>query len=648
LTGFILRHTKCTFCGLMLLPGDPQIERAGESGTLAFCDETCERAAAADPAPAELPELLAPWLESDCHEALEGLDPITLEVMNGALLSICKEMAKTMERTAYSPVFYEGADMTTALFDGNLNLIAQYEGIPAQMGSMKYGVRGGVLEVGIENLEPGDVVLHNDSYRGTPHPPEFCIVLPIFVDGEIVAYAANIAHHTDVGGKAAGSMPGDATEIFQEGVIIPPVKIVKRGVHDPELWRVYLANVRTPYQTYGDAMAMYASVLVAERRMLELIERAGRRLFDDYAREVRRYAERRLRTNLRGIPNGVYHGEAVLEDDGVSDRSYTIRLDLVVTDEDLIFDFRNTDPQARGPVNCPYGVTLCASANAIFNLVDPDLSHNDGTFRPLHVILPPGTVVNCDFPAPLNGGNTESHNIVVEAVMEALAKAIPDRVPAPCGSTTSLITGGGRDEHGDPYTYIVWEGCGWGGLAERDGHTAITTWVGVGSKTFPAEVLETRYPWRVVRHELRPDPGAGRQRGGLGCVAEYEVLVDGFEVSSISCRGRIPPDGRFGGSPGQCTEIRVVRDGTELLAADLQPNLICPTKFSGLVLRKGDRLIVRSPGGGGYGDAAERPRELLERDLQAGYVTPEAAVADYGLDEAEARELAAGPRSVVS
>jgi N-methylhydantoinase B len=627
---YALVHRKCAFCGVMLFGGDGETD-----GGVDFCDEACRAAHGHGAAGLALAEVLRPKLATDCYDEVDGIDPITLEVFNGALLSTCKEMARTMERTAYSPVFSEGADLTTALFDPDFNLIAQYEGIPAQMGSMKYGVVGAVREIGSENLVQGDVLLHNDSYRGTPHAPEFCMVMPVFWEGEIVAYAANIAHHTDVGGKAPGSMPGDATEIFQEGVIIPPVKVIKAGREDPELWRVYLANVRTPDRSYGDAMAMYASILIAERRLHEMVVRYGVSTFKFYGREVRRVAERRMRAGLREIPNGIYRGTTILEDDGVSDRAYEINLELLVLDEDLIFDFRGSSEQARGPVNSPYGVSLGACANALFNLVDPHISHNEGTFAPIHPLLPPGSVVNCNFPAPLNGGNTESHNLTLEAVMNALSDAIPTRVAAACGSTTCLITGGGSTPDGERFTYIVWEGSGWGGMDDLDGESSITAWVGVGSKTFPAEVLESKYPWRVVRHELRPDPGAGRHRGGLGCEAEYEILTDDFEVSSISCRGRTPPDGRFGGDAGQIAHVRVVRDGRELMARDLQPNLICPTKFSGLRLRTGDRLIVRSPGGGGYGIPADRDPQLLERDLRLGYVTPEGSAA-YGAEETAA------------
>ncbi len=639
----IMKHLKCEFSGVMLFPADRPIAAENESGRkIAFLDETARDAALDNVPAAGLAEALQPWLATDCHEIDESIDPITLEVMHGALSSICKEMARTMERSAYSPVFYEGADMTTALFGADISLIAEYEGIPAQMGSMKYGVRAGILHIGAENLEPGDVILHNDSYMGTPHLPEFCMVLPIFHQGRIIAYAGNIAHHTDVGGMSAGSMPGNATEIFQEGIIFPPVKIFKAGISDDELWQVYLANVRSPYQSFGDAMAMYASLMVAERSVLELIGRVGAQTFETYSREVLRYGERKLRAELRDIPNGIYAAEAILEDDGVTDQPYTYRLKLVVLDEDLIFDFRGTDAQARGPVNSPYGVTVAACANAIFNLVDPTLSHNDGTFKPFHFILPHGTIVNCNHPAPLNGGNTESHNIVVECVHDALSQAIPKRVPAQTGSTTTLITGGGRDEFGDPFIFIVWEGCGWGGHIDRDGHSAITTWVGVGSRTSPAEVLETRYPWRVLRHALRTDPGEGRQRGGLGCIAEYEILAERLEISCIANRGRVPPAGRAGGNQGQLAEVRVIRDGVEYTPMELQPSIVCPTRFSGLILTKGDRLSIRSPGGAGYGDPREREREQVLSDLRAGYISEAAAIGKYGLSADEISRSAAG------
>lgn len=628
---YALRHSKCGFCGLMLYPD------AGQSADLDYCDDACREAAMLQPLTGALAAVLTSKLSSNSPPQRSDLDPITLEVINGALLSICKEMAKTMERSSYSPVFSEGADLTTAIFDVNLNLIAQYEGIPAQMGSMKFGVLGAINEIGTKELDEGDVILHNDSYRGTPHAPEFCMVMPIFWEGEIFGYAANIAHHTDVGGKAPGSMPGDATEIFQEGVIIPPVKVFRQGIEDPIPWKIYLANVRTPYQSYGDAMAMYASLVVCERRVHELLDKYGSHVLALYAAEVRASAERQMRVGIRQIPNGVYTGHSVLEDDGVSDRQYDIHLQMAVLDEDIIFDFRGSSAQAMGPVNSPYGVSVGACANAIFNLVDPTISHNDGTFVPLHFILPAGSVVNCDYPAPLNGGNTESHNIILEAVMGAMAEAVPDRVPAECGSTTSLITGGGMDKHRDPFTFIVWEGSGWGAFTDRDGLTAVTTWVGVGSKTFPAEVLESRYPWRVIRHELRGEPGAGRHRGGLGCEVEYEILSDEFVVSSISCRGRIAPRGRSGGRDGQVTEIRVVRNGREMRAVDLQPNLICPTKFSGLRLKFGDRLIVRSPGGAGYGDPRERDPGLVLQDVRRGYISESSARNIYGLPTVDSR-----------
>jgi N-methylhydantoinase B len=623
---YALKHPKCEFCGVMVAP-----ETGPKAGHLT-CDDACAAALRSQPVGEALATVLSPKLGPDYLPADIAIDPVTLEVMTGALMAICKEMARTMERAAYSPAFTEGADMTTALLDADFNLIGQYEGIPAQMGSMKFGVIGGVQTIGLENIAEGDVILHNDSYRGTPHLPEFCMVKPIFYEGDILGYAANIAHHTDVGGKARGSMPGDATEIFQEGVIIPPVKIIKAGVHDHELWSVYLANVRTPEQSYGDCMATLASVVVGENRFIELIGRHGRAEFELYARAVREAVERRMRAGVRTIPNGTYSGISYLDDDGVSDQSYEIRVAVTVLDEELIFDFRGSSPQAGGPVNAPYGVCLGACANALFNVLDPHVSHNEGAFAPINLIAPPGTVVNCNFPAPLNGGNTESHNMIVEAVMDALSKVIPDRVPAPSGSTVCLISGGGVQD-GEQFTYVVWEGSGWGGMADRDGTTAVTTWVGVGSRTSPAEVLETRYPWRVIRRELRQDPGPGRHRGGLGCETEYEILGDDFEVSSISCRGRIPPGGRHGGGAGQLTEVRVVRDGQELLARHIQPNLICPTKFSGLRLRAGDRLIVRSPGGGGYGPPGERSRELIERDLHLGYIGPAAAQEVYGYRE---------------
>ncbi|MER8417513.1 hydantoinase B/oxoprolinase family protein [Mesorhizobium sp. M1329] len=622
---------KCAFCGKML----------ARVSTAEFCDKTCETAGAKNPLPADLPNALANWLKTDCYSGETSVDAITLEVINGALLSICKEMAKTMERTAYSPVFYEGADLTTAIYDADLTLIAQYEGIPAQMGSMKFAVEAGVDHVGKENLQPNDAILFNDSYHGTPHLPEFCMIIPVFHNGEIVAYSATIAHHTDVGGKSPGSMPADATEIYQEGVIIPPVKFIKAGKEDPELWEVMLANVRTPLKSYGDAMAMYASTRIGERRVLELVEQHGRKRFQELCDEVRRYAERRMRASIRSIPNGIYEGTVRFDYDGVTTDPTVVRLSLIVLDEDIIFDYRGSDRQARGPVNSPYGVAYSASANAVFNVVDPYLNHNQGTFAPLHAILPRGSIVNCMHPAPLSGGQSESHNALVEGVLDALRKAIPDRAPAPGGSSTTQLTGGGRDEHGEPYTFITWEGSGWGGLRERDGTTAVMAWVGVGSKTFPAEVLETHYPWRVRKRELRPDSGAGEFRGGLGVATEYEILVDDFQLNSVSWRGVSAPAGFNGGEGGQITTIRVLRDGKEYTPLELGAHIVCLTQFSALRLRRGDRLRVCSPGGAGYGNVADRDPALIERDLIAGYITPAKAIESYRMAKPQVEAIAA-------
>jgi N-methylhydantoinase B/oxoprolinase/acetone carboxylase alpha subunit len=573
-----LTHPPCEYCGRMLFPGEPRHETAHGC----FCSPSAERAQA-EGLPLERVECpFASWGGDRALDPDPAADPVTLAVLDGALQAICAEMAHTMVRTAHSPVFFEGNDFTVGIFDAELDRVAQHEGLPAQMGAMQHGVLGAIRQFGWDGLEPGDVVLYNDSYTGTPHLPEFCMVRPVFVDGEPFAVCVNIAHHTDVGGKVAGSMPGDATDIHQEGVIIPPVKAFRAGEPDEQIFRIILSNVRSPRPARGDFMAMYGSLATAEDRLRELVARYGKDQLRLYLRELQKYAERRMRAAIREIPNGRYRAVLYSDDDGVvPDRPYRIEVEVTVHDEDLVFDFRGSDEMAKGPINCPHGVTLSGAANTIFNLVDYTIPHNQGIFRPLHLLVRPRSLLNCVYPAPLCAGNTEMHNLIAETCEAALAQAVPERTIAPTGATTSLITGGGaHPETGDFFTFVIWEPTGWGGRRERDGTDAVVTWVGPCAKNFPSEVLETQVPWRITSYALRTDSGGpGRHRGGLGIERRYEVLGDGLAFNATGHYGVFAPQGLAGGHEGARTEYRIVAAGRELIASERVPSLVSPIKF---------------------------------------------------------------------
>jgi N-methylhydantoinase B/oxoprolinase/acetone carboxylase alpha subunit len=631
---------KCALTGRTILPGEPSV--TGGDGRV-YVDAVA-RAVAESGAPlAESLELLAPWFEHGDLTPDPEADPVLQEVIHGALRSIWEEMKLTMTRTAYSPVFFEGEDFTVGIFDRSLERVALREGFVAQMGAMQQAVQAAVGQFGWDGLAAGDVVLHNSTLMGTPHLPEFCMVKPMIRGGRVVAVLATIAHHADVGGMTPGGMPGNATDLHQEGVIVPPVKLFVAGEPDEQIWRILLANTRTARSSYGDFMAMYGSLVTGERRLDELLERYGVDRFELYARELQKYAERRMRACIAEIPNGVYEARIAADDDGVSPEPHPIDLRLAVVDEDVVLDFRGTAPQVEGPINCPWVVTLSACANALFNLVDHTIPHNQGAFRPIHLLAPPGTIVNCNYPAALSAGNTETHNLVAEVVLASLREALPHATAAPTGATTGLITGGGRHpDLDDFYAFVIWEPTGYGARAEADGYT-VTTWVAPQARQFPTEVIETRQPWRVVEYRLRRDSGGpGRRRGGVGVERVYEVLADKVVLNSIANYHRFPAAGVDGGEAGLPAEIRILTvDGEEQLATQRAEGARSPAKFSGLVVRRGERIVVRMPGGGGWGDPRERPREDVERDLRDELISRDAAVERYGLDPARAEELVA-------
>jgi N-methylhydantoinase B len=638
MSAYELYPPKCALMGDNILSGEGCV--TDTAGTT-YRDEIALEIATQNLAIASATDLIAPWLHQDDLTPDPRADPVLQEVLNGAFRSIWMEMQLTMTRTAYSPVFYEGEDYTVSIFDANLDRVSQREGFPSQMGAMQQAVKASVRQFGWAGIDPGDVLIHNSSMAGTPHLPEFCMVKPVIRDDEVVAVLATIAHHADVGGKAPGGMPGDSTDIHQEGVIIPPVKLFKQGEPVDEIWRILLSNTRTAESSYGDFMAMYGSLVTGERRIEELLGRYGLDDLRMYMRELQKYSERRIRAAIREIPNGLYKATIQADDDGVRTEPYTIALSMLVLDEDVVLDFRGSSAQAEGPINCPYCVTLAGCANALFNVVDHTIPHNQGVFRPIHLIAPPGTIVNCNYPAPLSAGNTETHNLVAEVVMAALRQAVPAKTAAPTGATTGLITGGGtHPDHGEYYTFVLWEPTGYGARTAADGYS-VTTWVAPQARQFPTEVIETEQPWRVLDYSLREDSGgAGRQRGGLGLTRVYEMLAEKQVFNSIANYHRFPAQGVEAGLAGLPLEIRIrTIEGVEQTSLERSAGAVSPAKFSGLPVKSGERIIVRMPGGGGWGPPAERTRDDVIRDLRNEVISRQAAVEIYGLDADEADQI---------
>ena len=564
-----------------------------------------------------------------------AIDPVTLTVLGNAFVNVCREMGVTMTRTAFSPIFNEGLDFSCVLFDRRGNMIGQAEFCPAQIGASLFIVRWTLEELGVDAFEPGDVVLHNDPYRGGAHIPEHSVIRAVFHEGELFGFVANVGHLAEIGGKAVGSFAADATEVFQEGLRIPPVKIVKRDENDLELWRLIMANHRTPRNTWGDLNAQIGSLRVAERRVLELLDRYGREFVEQAADELMDYSERWMRAEIAAIPDGTYEFTERMEDDGIVDQPVTFHVTVTVRGDVLVVDWTGTDPQVRGPINATYGVTAGATYNAIFHLTDMGIPKNSGAYRPIRIIAPPGSAVNVVYPGPSVGGNTETHPKLADMVIAALAPALPDRVAAAEGGTAcNFLFGGLHPRTGDYYANYHLEGGGWGAKSYDDGNDAIVVKNG-NCRNTPVEIFETRYPLRVLEYSLIPDSGgAGRMRGGLGTRRILRV-EPGAEVTVNALFDRTKPGfgayGLDGGSKGGAAAILVKRAGDSAFRTFSEVfGTVSPSKFTNIVLTEGDEVLIASPGGGGFGEARERDRERVAEDVQQGFVSASAARDIYG------------------
>jgi N-methylhydantoinase B len=564
------------------------------------------------------------------------MDLVTMNILESTMVSICREMGITLMKTSYSTIFNEALDFTCGLANAEGEMISVAEYCPAQIGGMPLLVKSCVREIPLDEIEEGDVILHNDPYRGGLHTPEHTFFKPIFLDGKLRAFAVAIGHIAEVGGMVPGGFCGEATEIFHEGLRIPPVKIKSRGKDNVDVWKLLLANVRTPRYNYGDLRALISAVDLGERRMQSLCRKYGVDKFEETVSDLLDYSERRMRAEIAAIPDGRYSFEDAVENDGIEDRRYLIKVEVIKDGDSVVVDYTGSSLQARGPINATLGVTWSATYNALLHLTDPTIPKNSGCFRPIRVVAPPGTVVNVDFPAPEVGGNTETHPRIAGAVIGALAQAIPERAMAAEGCTHGNFVFGGHDTWHDEYfaCYDI-EVVGWGGRSFADGNDACDSMNG-NCRVIPVEVFETRYPWRVESWEFLPDSGgAGKFRGGLGYEKTLLCLNDEITVSQMTDRHELQPWGLTGGKDGQSGATLYQKSGSAEWQTVVQAfNKRSSSKFSNITVRKGDRMKLVMPGGGGYGEPRERSRELIEEDLREGYVTEAAANTDYGVQEA--------------
>ena len=515
--------------------------------------------------------------------------PIEFEVFKNLFLSIAEEMGVTLCRTGFSPNIKERLDYSCAIYDARGETIAQGDHMPVHLGAMPLSVRAAIDAVA---MAPGDVVMLNDPFRGGTHLPDITLVAPVFLGRERrpTFFVANRAHHSDVGGMSPGSMPV-AREIYQEGLILPPVRLVERGKMVRDILAMVLANVRTPDEREGDLTAQLAANRVASTRLRDTVARHGRRRTLGYAAALQDYTERVIRATIRDIPDGRYEFEDALDDDGFATTSIAIRVAIDIAGDRATIDFTRSDPQAAGSINANYAMTLSACLYAFRCLVADDVLYNAGVARPLTVVAPEGTVVNARRPAAVAGGNVETSQRITDVVFGALGRAWPGRLPAASQGTMNNITLGGRDPRsGKAFAYYETIGGGMGGRRGLPGLSGVHTHMS-NTRNTPIEAIEHYLPIRIRRYGLRNGSGgAGKYPGGEGIVREYEALTE-MTVTLLSERRLGKPYGAQGGLSGQSGRNTLIRDGQE------QP---LPGKIE-LQLRQGDRLRIETPGGGGYG-----------------------------------------------
>lgn len=550
------------------------------------------------------------------------MNAITLEVMKNRFFTITEEMGAALIRTAYSTNIKDRRDCSCALFDVNGDTISQAEHIPVHSGVLPWGVKGALKAIKLEDLRPGDAIMHNDPFIGGTHLPDIIIFSPIFYKDKLVAFVGNLAHHIDVGGKVPGSLTPDATEIFHEGIRFPPVKIRKGGVMDEELLALHRANIRTPYESGGDLMAQIAANNVGEKRFAELCGEVGPDTVLEAIAELKSYCDRRMAAELEKIPAGEYSFEDYLEGDGVTtNEPLKINVKITTGGPRMKVDFSGTCSQVKGPLNCVRPMALACIYYVVRAVTDPSIPPNSGTFERIEVVTPEGSLVNAVFPAATGSGNSITCQRLVDVLLGAMAQALPEKVCAAATGSMNGIQLGGYDPKKHSF-FAAGEtvGGGYGGMSDQDGMSGVNTHM-TNTRNTPVEVLETNMPVRVLRYGLLPDSeGPGLHRGGFGIERVLEFQADEVDCFIASDRVERGPWGLAGGKSAKGASFTVVRSDGRVE--------VLPSKARVRFYAK-DQLHIHTAGGGGWGDPHLRDQACLERDMRDGLIDPERAEKEY-------------------
>jgi N-methylhydantoinase B len=574
------------------------------------------------------------------HQTLQKADPATFEIIKNSFYKIAEEMRVVLAKTAYSPLLKSAGDYSCGLFDARGEMVAQGPDLPIHLGSMPDAVRA-VVATFVSDVHDGDVFIHNDPYFGGSHLPDVNVVRPAFSDDRLLGYACLRAHWPDIGSATPGSY-GAVTEIFGEGLRMPPLRLISRGALNIDLEKLILANVRTPDERKGDLGAQLAATLRAVERLKQLVQRYGSAELIGYMKEVMDYSDRLMRTTLMDLPDGEGYFEDYCDGDGIADNAsggdarFRICLSVRKTADRLIVDFAGTDPQVKGPMNAPLSVTASGIFCGLKTAVDPSnlIPANSGCWRSIEIRASQGLVVNAAFPAPVVYANHEISHRVADMVMGALVSFLPRQVMACSQGTSAILTLGGTDPRSGRH-YVSYETVkgGYGARPNKDGINCIASGISNTMNT-PVEIMEMTFPVRIERYEVNPDSGgAGRYRGGCGARRVWRLLA-GADATGALCMERMtsPPFGLLGGAPGAGAAVKLTTaDG---VTRDL------PSKGA-FVAPAGSIIDMITPGSGGFGPVAERDTAAIGRDLLDGYVSAVAAERDYGIVDVEMLRKAA-------
>ena len=553
------------------------------------------------------------------------VDIFTIEIIKNALVAIGEEMFLALKRSSKSPIIYESLDYGIGVTDAKGLLISQGNGIPGFIGTLDAGVQNIIAKFDRDNIYPDDVFILNDPYAGGgTHLSDVCMIRPVFFEEELVAWTANKAHWTEIGGKDPGSYSADATEIYQEGLQFPGIKVFEKGIANQALLDLIEVNVRLPEMTLGDLQACAASLKVGEQRFLSVIKKYSKDVTLTAIDKLLEHGDLMVLEKFKTLPKGVFEAEDIIDEDGMGNGPFKVKVKITITDQAFVLDYTGSSDQAPGPINCTMGVLISAAREVFMGIVQPDAPATDGCFRRLQVICPEGTLLTAKRPAPVSA-YFESMVCAADVVRKALAPVLPGVVTAgQFGSVCTMNLSGQIPETGEHYLLVEPLVGGWGAAVGKDGESGQFC-VGNGeTSNIPVEITEARYGVMVEQYAFSNNTaGAGEFRGGNGVVLDYRILSDDADISSFFGRGITNPWGINEGEEGSCNYVQVFDDqGNEKARF---------SRTSRYPLKKGDLIRLVTGNGGGWGNPNKRPKAKVLADIKNGFISERDAQSIYGI-----------------